>query len=171
MNPLTEHMTALDKCAQNCITVRSDAIQTISSLIDFFSMFSLLEDDLNKLKTWQSRYSSNAFEASLEKLVQVWNQAWPSQRDKLIAQEHWLGLNHFIGTKDKLDRWMSQKEPPSNEVVFAELSELLNLDCYNQWHEVAQIMQDVVQTGAQPNNCNAMPLAVSQSRQTVHMSL
>ena len=117
-------------------------------------MFSLLEDDLNKLKTWQ-----------------VCDQAWPSQRDKIIAQQHWLGLNHFTCTKDTLDRWMSQKEPPSDEDVCAAFMKCLKSDCYTQWHEVADIMKDILQTGAQPHDSNAMSPAVCQSHQTGDVSL
>ena len=167
-------MQGLEKCAQNCITVKSDATQLITSLLDFFSIFSILKEDLDKLKSWQSTHSNNghssdAFKALLENLVQVWNQEWPAQREKVIEQENWLGLSHSTCTKDKLDIWMTQL--PTQEAAFAQWSELLQMDFYNQWIQVAQTMRDVVQTGATATSSSVMPLALSQSNQTVSMSL
>mgnify|MGYP003341057308 CR=1 FL=1 len=50
MTIFTARIQAMDACVDNCITVKSDAVQMMSSLIDLFSVCSLLEAEVIKFK-------------------------------------------------------------------------------------------------------------------------
>jgi len=136
MNILMKHYDDIKKRCQDGKILRTVATKTASSLVEFFSGYPSLTDEVDHLKKWLHGSAIHDVKKKLQFLLKGWDNAWKEQKTIWFEKEDWCALTNLQAKKAKLQTWISQEQMLPVENVLSDLQELKSFQCCQYWRKV-----------------------------------
>ena len=144
--------------------IREEAHKFVEKLVNFFAEYDCLEHGVVSLQQWlteaeartkNSNVGQETMVQAFQHLVNVWEEGWEEQKARLMRVENFTALSILKAIKERLHKWASQEEKPTEHEIVKEFKELQSIPTFKEWEVMDSLLlttEELMKAGVRQQN-------------------